>query len=911
MRPRALFSRLPMSALTLLLCLPALTSAQDPQPQKVTAVEGITEYRFANGVRFLLFPDASASNVTVNMTVLVGSRHEGYGETGMAHLLEHMLFKGSKAFPDADQALKDHGANFNGTTWFDRTNYYETMPGTDANLEFGIRFEADRLLNCFIKREDLVKEMTVVRNEFEMGENSPERVLSQRLWASAFEWHNYGKSTIGNRSDIERVPIDNLQGFYRKYYRPDNVLMVIAGKFDEAKALAHMSKYFGVLKSPAEPIPATYTEEPVQDGERTVILRRAGKVAVASAMYHIPSMAHDDHAALMVLSNIWDMEPNGRMYKALVETKKATDISAMPWALHDPGVMEITANVGENAKPEEVRDILLDIAENMAKNPVTEKEVERSKQKYLSYWKQVMSKSAVLAIRVSESEASGDWRLFFLYRDRVEKVTAKDVQRVAEKYFLTSNRTVGLFIPTEKPQRTPLPEQPDVAVLLKDYKGQAALTEGEKFEPTPENIEKRVKRLTLSNGLKVALFPKKTRGETIIGSFSLRFGNEQSLKGQATAAEFLGPMMMRGTEKYTRQEILDTIDNLDSTLSFRSDLGVLAASFQTKRKNLPQILALAKSVFREPTFPEKEFDILRAEDKQDLEKALTDPQRLAVTYVARKINAYPKDNVRYRPTLEESIERLNALNLKDVKRLYEDQLGAQAGEIVLLGDFDPDAIVKDLEQLFAGWKSKIPYQRITNVAQTDVKGERETIQVNDKENALYFAALKIELRDDAPDYASALMANYLLGDGFTSRIMGRLRQNEGWSYGAGSTLQASSQDKVGTFQIYAICNPKVIDKVDGAVQEEMQKYVKEGVSADELDKGKLGYLAKMKGARGKDESLVAMLSAGLVIDRTFDFYADIEKRISSLSVKDVNQAITSYMPYTRLVIGRAGDFKKK
>ena len=242
-----------------------------PLPEGVTklgTVEGLTEYKLANGLRILLMPDDSQPKVTVNCTIFVGSRHEGYGETGMAHLLEHMVFKGCPKFTDVPKALRDHGANFNGTTWLDRTNYFETMPATDENLEFGIELEADRMANSFIAREELMKEFSVVRNELERGENDPERVLSQRMVATAFEWHNYGKSTIGNRTDIERVPIDNLKAFYKKYYRPDNAMLIVAGKFDPAKALAFAAKHFGPLKNPTEPIPATYTEEPPQDGER-------------------------------------------------------------------------------------------------------------------------------------------------------------------------------------------------------------------------------------------------------------------------------------------------------------------------------------------------------------------------------------------------------------------------------------------------------------------------------------------------------------------------------------------------------------------------------------------------------------------------------------------------------------------
>src|SRR5438105_3898748 len=304
------------------------TVRADEAPRKVAVVEGVTEYRLANGARVLLFPEASRPTITINMTVLVGSRHEGLGEAGMAHLLEHMVFKGTPDYPNVPKALRDHGANFNGTTNVDRTNYFETMRASDENLEFGIKLEADRLVNSYVKREDLTSEMTVVRNEFESGENNAQGVLMQRIHAAAYEWHNYGKSTIGNRSDIERVPIENLQGFYRKYYQPDNVVLIVAGKFNEARALALVQKYLGTIAKPKRKLDDTYTEEPPQDGQRTVALRRVGKVGSVGVVYHIPSAAHADWAPLSLLAGIVSQQPNGRLYQALVESRKASSASA-------------------------------------------------------------------------------------------------------------------------------------------------------------------------------------------------------------------------------------------------------------------------------------------------------------------------------------------------------------------------------------------------------------------------------------------------------------------------------------------------------------------------------------------------------------------------------------------------------
>ncbi|RPI85218.1 MAG: insulinase family protein, partial [Planctomycetaceae bacterium] len=239
---------------------------------RVGTVEGITEYRLDNGLQLLLLPDDSKPTVTVNITYFVGSRHEGYGEAGMAHLLEHMLFKGTPSHPNIPAVLKERGGDYNGTTWVDRTNYYETLPASDENLEFALRLEADRMLNSHVAEADLKSEMTVVRNEFEAGENSPHSILVQRMMASAFEWHNYGKSTIGNRSDIERVPIRKLQEFYRRFYQPDNALLIVAGKFAQDRALELVAKYFGGLESSPESRSTTYTEEPTQDGERRVRL---------------------------------------------------------------------------------------------------------------------------------------------------------------------------------------------------------------------------------------------------------------------------------------------------------------------------------------------------------------------------------------------------------------------------------------------------------------------------------------------------------------------------------------------------------------------------------------------------------------------------------------------------------------
>ncbi len=305
--------------------------------------------------------------------------------------------------------------------------------------------------------------------------------------AAAYDWHNYGKSTIGNRSDIERVPIRNLQAFYRKFYQPDNAMLVVAGKFEAAKALELVEKYFGPIPKPTRKLDATYTEEPPQDGERTVMLRRVGDLGLVAAVYHVPSGSHPDIAALEVLAGVLDAPPSGRLYKALVETHKAANVSASVNSWHDPAVFDLTAEVRKENSLDTARDNLIDVVEKMGSEGVSNEEVERAKRQD-SQTPRVGRRPtpAQIAVDLSNWASQGDWRLYFLHRDRIEKVTAKDVQDVAARYFRKNNRTVGLFIPTEKPDRSPIPPSPDLDKLLAGYHGRVATAAGEAFDVSPQ-----------------------------------------------------------------------------------------------------------------------------------------------------------------------------------------------------------------------------------------------------------------------------------------------------------------------------------------------------------------------------------------------------------------------------------------
>ncbi len=907
--------------------LPACGLVGQTAPEKVASVEGVTEYQFSNGARLLLFPDGTKRTITVNMTVLVGSRHEGYGEAGMAHLLEHMVFKGTPTFSDVPRALRDHGANFNGTTNVDRTNYFETLPATDENLEFAIHLECDRLINSYVKYEDLVSEFTVVRNEFERGENSPQGVLFDRVSSAAFDWHNYGKTTIGNRSDIERVPIDNLQAFYRKYYQPDNVVLIVAGRFEESKAIELATKYLGSIPKPERKLGKTYTEEPAQDGERTVELRRVGAIGSVAAGWHMPAASHADWAPLSILASVLNEDKVGLLEKQLIETGLASSVSARAGNSHDPSLFFLTVQPTEG-NLETARAAALATMDGLVSFTADSDAVERAKLRAKRQRERTLVDANSMAQALSSASALGDWRLFFLQRDRIEAVTADDVTRVARTYFPSFNRTVGTFIPIDEPQRLLVPNVPSISDIVKDYRGGEQKAAGEEFDPTPENIDARTQVHSLGD-VNIALLPKSTRGNTVQMNVTLRYGNEETLQGQTTAAGLIGSMLMSGTVDLDRQALQQKMTELDIRISSGfgggggggrrgggggggGSAGSISFSIEAKRESLADAIALLGEILRKPAFPRDDFDQFKSRSINGLKQTLTEPSALGPIELSRALSPYGPDDIRYVRTLEESIAELEKLTLDDIVKVYQEQLAATTGQISIVGDFDPAVALQALENTLGDWKGENHFAPIVRESSENYDVTKINIDTPDKANATFLAAVAFPLNDDHADTEALTIANFIFGGGtLSSRLGDRIRQKEGLSYGVSSSIAIPNQGNDARFLINAITNPENIDAVETAVMEELTRFLKDGPTQEEVDTAKTAYLESRKVGRASDGAIAGQLNSNLYLGRTFKHTADRESRIAGLTAEQIKDAFARHIDIGKLKIVRAGDFSKK
>jgi zinc protease len=452
------FTPLLVSALAAL--APAALRAAEPPPAPAVPVEGysfvrtvgsISEYTLdANGLDVLLMPEHSSPTLTFMVTYRVGSRNEVTGTTGATHLLEHLMFKGSERYNDAKgnsvkQYLESVGGEYNATTWLDRTNYYANV--ASENLESYMAIEADRMRNLWLRDSDRQPEMTVVRNEFERGENSPFQALIKEIFQAAYVAHPYHHSTIGWRSDIERVPIAKLREFYDTFYWPNNATVSVIGDFEPAAALRLVKKYYGAYPRSPKPIPELYTVEPEQTGARHVTVKRAGQLGVVAVGHKVPAATAADFPAVTVLSGILTDGKNSRLYKALTDKNLTVGVQAFLGFNHDPTLHIIFAPLAPGAGHEQVEKIVFEEIERLKKDGVTPAEVQAAVAKALADAAFQRDGSFAIAGNLNECISAGDWTLYYRIEDALKQVTPADVQRVARQYLNFDQSTTGWFVP--------------------------------------------------------------------------------------------------------------------------------------------------------------------------------------------------------------------------------------------------------------------------------------------------------------------------------------------------------------------------------------------------------------------------------------------------------------------------------
>lgn len=883
------------------------------QPALVRTFGGISEYRLPNGLQVLLLPDEAQSTTTVNITYRVGSRHESQGEYGMAHLLEHLLFKGTPTHKDIPTEFAQRGMRFNGTTSEDRTNYFESFNANPDTLAYAISLEADRMVNAFIAKRDLDKEMTVVRNEFERGENEPIAVLSKRVSAVAYNWHAYGHATIGPKSDIENVPIERLQAFYKLYYRPDNATVLVAGRFDAQAALALIAKSFGPIAQPTRPVPEPYTEEPAQDGERSVVVRRVGGSPALLVSYHIPSLAHPDSAALEVYSMLLSLQPSGHLYKALVESKLATSASFDAEGGKAPGLASALATLPPDADVNKVEQILVDQIEGRAGEPFTEAEIQRVRDLAVLAYRREMKNPEALIQRISTTLGAGDWRLTFQLIDELPKVTLADVERVRRAYFKPANRTVGRYLPANAVERVEIPPTPDVKARLAQLKEPPKVEDGENLAPTPANLSARTERKRLPSGIELQTLRKQTRGNTVTFQAQFQWGDAPTTtKLRGTTA--IGELIQEGSATWSKQALQDELVRLKATLRISSGNQGATVNITAEKDTLLAVLKVVADLIQHPLLPQDGFERIRAQQLAALEGARQDlstlRQQVTRTHYnqARQVHWGDPD---YIPSLDESIKEWRDTTLEDVRRDYQDYWSANLLRVAVVGAI-PDELEPTLEVAFGSWKKPRAPAFVRHVSPAvPVPAARFDVQADDKANAIVVLRQSFALNRQDADFPALQLAAYIFGGGsLESRLSTRVRREEGLSYGIGASLSVPDPGRDAALVISGTYAPQNRERILAAIEDELQRMSKEGINAAELERARTSLLESRLQARANDGQLAGTLNSFSELNQDWGREARLEAALRSVTVAQVNVAWSKYIQPQLFVVSTAGDFKR-
>lgn len=867
---------------------------------------GAMERQFENGFRTLLVPDSKAEQTAVTLVYFSGSLADPDGKSGLAHLLEHLLFNAPTTLDNRSLVSEMARRNiaYNGNTSFDRTIYHSAFLADQDTLNWLLEHEALRMRTLTISATDIARELPIVLREKELGDSNQAQKLIQTILPVATRFAPYARPPVGDEAELRSIAIDDARAFYRTHYRPDNALLVVTGKFDVTATLKQLENHFATREAAKTKMtPEFQVVSRFENGDSQQSFCGDGDASSVSLFYPLPPSSDARHiAALNLLSGMLAGSPSSRLHESLVSAGQAAAVTAISLLLRDAGAFEVTALPlkSDTATLEQLQNTLAKQLQSIGDTAFTEKELERAKNLIRNEALHVQSQAAAFGYRLAECASIGDWRLWFESIDAAQEMSLPEIQQIAKTVFqqstpvarLMSNHHAAGFTAEKVSVVEHAATGASLPVSEPTYPPEAASPASN--DATAAALDAQMERFTIHESLAVALWPKPIPTGRVQGQWNLRMGAADSMLGKRILADLTGSLLAHGSSTLDRQQLFDRLVALDAHLSMTPADDRLSIRFDLPAKALQEFLGILIDVLRNPALPEQGFKEVKNQLQVAYQSQGTTPQVVAEEAVTAVTSHYPIGDIRREPSKAEALAALKGIELNDVKAFHTDYFGAN-GEFMLSGEFDAKATRRQLESLLEPWHSKQAYQRPL-LPYAALGPGQHFIAIPEGEHGIYTAQLRQPLQANETDALALTLVNFALGeDALQSRLGRRLRQQEGISYGVASKMSASAFEPRATLTVSATYAPSMRQQLSKAVHEELGLLVKNGLTEAELNSAKDNWRRRNDLSKLDHDKLFAKLNLLLRLRRDMQYYAEINARVEALTLAQVNEAIARHI----------------
>ena len=911
--------------LTISLLLVGLSATAWSQPILVKSQQKIEEYKLENGFRVILAQNDKENKVFMNTVYLTGSLNDPQGKGGLAHLLEHLAFKGTQNIKGEEfqRRLDQYTLMTNASTDYYSTKYTNVIRPEQNVINEVIHLEAERMDKLVLQEKFVPSEISIVKREREVRMDQPFSVMMDQMWKSAYGNQYLGRLPIGDLNELQSIKMDELNKFYRTWYAPNNAVMVISGKFDKAEVLKQIDQKFSPIA--ARQVPAQ-TKVPVLDSskikQRNFLVQKGSDLAKFNV--YLNGKNEKIKPELVLVPYLYSMQPSGHLYQSMVETGLSTAVESTTWLDQDFNLVFIGAIYAPNHDAKKVESALISGVEK--NQPFNETELNRVKNLIQNQSESVLSNAAALGGRLSDYYVSyqGDWSQYFTDLDNIKKLKLTDVNQTLTQFLVPQHRVSGDIQPTPEEQKKALKQkqasepaktltQTDLqAEPLKDSRVyQQEVAEYVKAsKQSLVNTEKKIQRGTLKNGIQYALYPTSTRDDKTYATISIDFGTEKSLFNQGEALDLMAYLLLRGSDQYSLQDIADKSIEAGGGATANAAGNSITIQIVAKKEKFADYFKFMLEVLKKPKFEPSQFDLIKSQSLSALDRPYTEPETVAALTMTRLLETYQPGDLRYHFEPEFSKQQIKAATVEQVKTLYQNFFVSNHAQIAITGDYQAKTMLKILQKEFGGWKAQLPYQRLSSDYQAYPAQKVHTLS-EQREFGNYQSILTFPVGADHPDTPALMVFSYILGDSqLSSRLAQELREKNALVYGFGSGLNLDEWLDSGALTIEANYTAGKSAQVSQGVHKVLNDLLSKGVTEQELEAAKANILKKRVTALEDERNIHRMLTPQLEHHRDLLFREKRDQALAKLTKADVDAVIKKYIKLDQFVEVMADQYGK-